>query len=82
VPLANTYEKPTFAEPRWVIRNVNRVTGTPTFSTFEPDNPNKPQGVDQHFNRPSSSRSTVVRPSVRRPASRSAQRTQVGTASS
>jgi hypothetical protein len=50
VPLANTYEKPTFAEPGWVIRNVNRVTGPPTFCTFEPDNPNKPQGVDQHFN--------------------------------
>lgn len=50
VPLANTYERPTFAEPGWVIRNVNRVTGAPTFCTFEPDNPNKPQGVDQHFN--------------------------------
>jgi hypothetical protein len=50
VPLANTYEKPTFAEPGWVMRNVNRVTGAPTFCTFEPDNPNKPQGVDQYFN--------------------------------
>ena len=50
VLLVNTYEKPTFAEPGWVIRNVNRSTGAPTFCTFEPDNPNKPQGVDQHFN--------------------------------
>jgi hypothetical protein len=50
VPLASTYEQPSFAEPGWVIRNVNRVTGAPTFCSFEPDNPNRPQGVDQHFN--------------------------------
>jgi hypothetical protein len=56
VPLANTpaapgtYEEPTFSEPGWVIRNINRVTMAPSICTFEPDNPNKPQGVDQYFN--------------------------------
>jgi hypothetical protein len=56
VPLANTpaapgtYEEPTFSEPGWVIRNINRVTQAPSICTFQPDNPNKPQGVDQYFN--------------------------------
>lgn len=50
VDRASTYERPTFAEPGSVIRNVNRVTGQPTFCCFVPDVAEAPQGVVAHFN--------------------------------
>jgi hypothetical protein len=49
-PLGLTAKRQVSGVPVGVICNVNRSTGAPTFCTFELDNPNKPQGVDQHFN--------------------------------
>jgi hypothetical protein len=54
VALGDTYEQPTFAEPGFVIRNINRVTATQGyyagFPTFEPDDPNNPRGRTAAFN--------------------------------
>jgi hypothetical protein len=49
VLVADTYEKPTFAEPGAVIRNVNRVASKKygfyaAFPTFVPDDPQNPTG--------------------------------------
>jgi hypothetical protein len=53
VPLTDTYQQPTFAEPGFVIRNVHRwasgqghMTGWPT---FVPDDPANPRGRTNHF---------------------------------
>ena len=45
----DTYEQPTFAEPGFVIRNVNRVTGKPTICTFVPDTA-AAQGIKDNYN--------------------------------
>jgi tryptophan-rich sensory protein len=50
--LSATYERPTFAEPGFVIRNVNRVIAQQghlaAFATFEPDDPD-PRGRKNFF---------------------------------
>lgn len=56
VALSATYEQPTFAEPGFVIRNINRVLSQQghlaAFPTFEPDDPTNPdpRGRKNHFN--------------------------------
>jgi len=48
VPVSATYEQPTFAEPEFVMRNVNRVAVTQGYRagwpTFVPDDPTWPPG--------------------------------------
>jgi hypothetical protein len=56
VALSATYEQPTFAEPGFVIRNINRVLSQQghlaAFPTFEPDDPTNPdpRGRKNQFN--------------------------------
>lgn len=54
VQLSATYEKPTFAEPGSVLRNVGRVAGAApakgAICTFIPDNPMQPRGRTNYFN--------------------------------
>ncbi len=57
VPVRETYQRPTFAEPGAVIRNANRwVTSRPnnpymgSFTTFMPQSPFQPRGVDPRAN--------------------------------
>jgi hypothetical protein len=48
VKKTDTYEQPTFAEPGFVVRNVNRVTGKPTICTFVPDT-TAAQGIKDNY---------------------------------
>lgn len=54
VQLTATYERPTFAEPGSVQRNVGRVAGAApakgAICTFMPDNLNEPRGRTNYFN--------------------------------
>jgi hypothetical protein len=54
VPVAATYQQPTFAEPAAVVRNVNRWAGangfTASFPTFVPDDPSEPRGRKTVYN--------------------------------
>lgn len=54
IALGQTYEQPTFAEPGFVIRNINRVTAAQgyyaAFATFAPDDANNPRGRTAAFN--------------------------------
>ena len=52
VPVSDTYERPTFAEPGFVIRNINRVLAQrgylAAFPTFEADS-DDPRGRTNHY---------------------------------